>query len=211
MRPATPADLRAVVSLLADAFAISLRQPRYSQFLQRQVTTYCTVRLQTPRHQAALLVATTADEEQPVAVCEVSVSAMTRSFADQRLAPPPRSIYVSNVSVLPTVRRRGIGTALLNAAQAYAIDAMQCSEADAEADALLPLEVFLHCVLDDDAAYRLYSSAGFVTVAQHAPWELPLFRQGAPRMRLLRKSLAARQSAGRSLPFDKYVGRTLIH
>jgi len=192
VKPATPADLRAVVSLLADAFAISLRQPRYSQYLQRQVTTYCTARLQTPRHQAALLVATTADEEQPVAVCEVSMSAMTRSFADQRLAPPPRSIYVSNVSVLPTARRRGIGTALLDAAQAYAIDAMQCSEADA--DSSLPLDVFLHCVLDDDAAYRLYSSAGFITVAQHAPWELPLFRQGAPRMRLLKKRLAERRA-----------------
>lgn len=212
VRPAATTDLAAVVALLADAYATSLQAQQFRPFLQRQVTSYCAARLQMPRHQAALLVAATAPAEpgQLVAVCEVSVSPRTRSFADKRLAPPPHGVYICNVNVLPTHRRRGIGTAVLAAAQAFSVDAVDCSHnqqhepaallpgthGEADAFASFPLDVFLHCVLGDAAAHHLYSSAGFATVAQHAPWELPILRQGAPRLRLMKKRLRERRRVG---------------
>lgn len=187
VRPAQPADLAAAAALLADAFAVSLRQPKYGRFLQRQVTGYCAARLQSPPHEGVLLVVTGGPEDgSMLGVCEVSLSPSTRSVQDAKLAAPQNSPYLSNISVLPAARRQGIGAALLGAAQQYVVDALRAGGADTAA---LPPAVYLHCAIGDPAALALYTSAGFTVVAQHAPWELPIFRQGVPRLQLMRRVL----------------------
>jgi ribosomal protein S18 acetylase RimI-like enzyme len=183
--PAQASNLPAAAVLLADAFAVALRQPKYGRFLQRQVTGYCAARLKDPPQEGVLLVATGA-EGTVVGVCEVSLSPRTRSAQDARLAAPQHAPYISNVSVLPTARRQGIGAALLAAAQEYVVDALRAGGGEPMP---LPQAVYLHCAIGDPAAVALYTSAGYTVVAQHWPWELPLFRQGVPRLQLMTKVL----------------------
>ena len=190
VRPAQASDLPAAAVLLADAFAAALSQPKYGRFLQRQVTGYCAARMQSPPHEGVLLVATGTDGST-LGVCEVSLSPNTRSAQDARLAAPVHAPYISNVSVLPAARRQGIGAALLAAAQAYVVDALRAGGGE---PMRLPPAVYLHCAIGDPAAVALYTSAGYTVVAQHAPWELPLFRQGVPRLQLMTTVLGARNA-----------------
>jgi ribosomal protein S18 acetylase RimI-like enzyme len=188
-------------------------RPSRSKYLTRKVASYVSARLATPLEDAVLLVAlphpADSDDDATAAaatsaaadggdlppvcvlgVCELSLAPRTRSFEDPALAAPPHGRYVKNMSVSPGSRRRGVGAALLAAAEAYAL------AADDAAPRVLPpgrqyappLEVYLHVAVADDGARLLYERAGYVRVAEQSALAAALRRSG-PRVALMRKRL----------------------
>ena len=89
--------------------------------------------------------------------------------------------YVSDVSVLPQMRRRGVGRALVLAAVRYALGAGGGAAA-----------VYIHVDEDNPAACALYARCGFVEEARESPQEAARRAgRGAARRMLLRWEGAA--------------------
>jgi len=208
LAPAAHTDLSALVDLLSDAFATSLEAPSFKTYLSRQIFSYLAARLAQPLEQSVLLQATAVEAPHALlGVCELSLSPKTRSFAEDRLTPPQHAVYLCNMTVLPAARRRGIGAALLAAAEQYAAEAVEQALSSPRDPAMLlpgtrdearalgawPLEVYLHVNVGDTRAEKLYSSAGYVTVDEHAAWETVLRRRGV-RLRLMCKRLRDRRA-----------------
>ncbi len=171
-------------------------------YLARKVEGYVVARMATPPRDAVLLVALaepgddaggSAGAESAFAllgVCEVSLSPDTRSHEDRALQPPPHGAYCKNMSVALEHRRRGVGAALLAAAEAYATAAADTAPPTPPFQRLYryPVEMFLHVAVADAVARALYVKAGYQTVAEQSALAAALRRSG-PRVALMRKRL----------------------
>ncbi len=107
-----------------------------------------------------------------------------------------------------------MGAALLAAAEEYTLEAVDVAAAtppdealllpgtrdEARAFAAFPLDLFLHVNVGDERAGGLYEGAGYILCAQHAAWEAPLMRRGAPRMKLMRKRLRETRTTPMVIP-----------
>lgn len=95
------------------------------------------------------------------------------------MAPPRGAAVLANACVSVEARRRGVGTALVRAAEALALEVGGC-------------EVWLHVRVDDDRARALYEKCGYEEVArERARWNLGIFAGGkvaSPRA-LMRRTL----------------------
>lgn len=184
--------------------ACGARTPRHSKYLLLKVAAYLEARLETPREDAVLLVlrssnegcdaVATEDSSEPASaptlgVCELSLAPHTRTFEDKALLPPPHAAYVKNMSVDSCQRRRGVGTALLAAAEAYAADVRSMALAPVTPRLYPPpLEMFLHVALNDVPARALYERCGYVVVAEQSAL-MAFLRRSGPPVALMRKRL----------------------
>lgn len=192
VRPVRPSDAAAACALLSDATAVAIGSSAgaYAGFLRRGVTAYVTSRLASPPANGALLAAYLAPPESTVSeafTCEGASSLV--GVIDLRLPPvpdasrlfahdllQPDAAVVSNLCVAPAARRRGVGTALLAGARAYA-----------SASARPPSQLALCSAAGDGGAAAMYEAAGF-RVAATQGWLEGLLR-ATPRLQLRVKYL----------------------
>lgn len=155
--PLSGADMAEVEELLTGSFSDLMGPFTFLPLLRLQVQTYLAQRLLLLPHGVTLVAALDAPADgagappRVAATVELSLSPSSRPrFAS--LNPPPGCVYLCNMAVLPSLRRRGVGKALLRAAEALA----RTVHRD---------EIFLHCRVIDDAPRRLYEGAGYRAVA----------------------------------------------
>lgn len=191
VRPLRPGDVPVAARVLADAFNEDRGTPRrYERYFERQVASYLDKRLPATADAVVLVAVVGAGAVPDAGVAErlrvdddggaiAFAGTLELSFSpDAREAqdppPPGDAALVGNIAVASSLRQRGVGRALLEAAERYASARGH--------DAL-----YLHARLVDSPALRLYSSAGFVSVDTDSPLA-PLLRWRR-RQTLMRKEL----------------------
>lgn len=93
------------------------------------------------------------------------------------LSPRPKTAYISNLAVCSSLRRSGIGTKLIKAAEARALE-WGCSW------------IALHVDPANTAAYALYKRLGYRSVSRQTPWQAFLEGRKQP-LELMVNSLPA--------------------
>eukprot|EP00210_Caulerpa_lentillifera_P005649 g5402.t1 len=107
-----------------------------------------------------------------IGTIEVSIADSSRSFCFL-LSPPPTAAYICNMAVDPIFRRQGHATRLLQAAETIVKNSK------------VP-DIYLHLLVDDLVAGKLYSKFGYEVERTH-PFFVWFF--GQDRKHLMKKSL----------------------
>ena len=186
--PLSPSDVDAAAAVLAEGFSASMGYPAmYRAYLERHIGQYLAKHIHlAPRALvlgARLLADDCGDADSPpgslVGSVELSLAPSTRTRS-LTLNPPADGAYICNMAVAPDHRGRGVGAALLAAADDAAVAAGART-------------AYLHLRLKDAGGWagRLYSAAGY-SPDKSDPLLLALVT-AQDRRHLMKKALVKRE------------------